>query len=164
MPDMTTLTIVGAVWAALLIITWALCVAAAHGGQEDRAPEHEVPVRQPTVVADTGAIRDHLQDALEIMQAEQLTVSVNIDGRDAVLATARGVVEARTGRRPTLELPIRVGERKVATLQAARRPGERRFDAEDTLMLQKIAMTVAAAMELERSSGSVPVPVPSAMA
>ena len=29
MPDMTTLVIVGAVWAALLILAWALCVAAA---------------------------------------------------------------------------------------------------------------------------------------
>lgn len=164
MPDMTMLVIVGAVWAALLILAWALCVAASHGGQDDRPHVAETPARRPTVVADTGAIRGHLSDALAIMQAEQLTVSVDIDGRKAVLATARGVVEAVAGRRPTLAVPVRVGERKVATLEAARRPGDRRFDADDTLMLQKVAVTVAAAMETERSSGSVPVGAPSAMA
>jgi GAF domain-containing protein len=164
MPDMTTLVIVGAVWAALLILAWALCVAAAHGGQDDRPEMDETPARRPTIVADTGAIRGHLVDALAIMEAEQLTVSVDIEGREAVLATARGVVEAQAGRRPTLAIPIRIGERKVATLEAARRPGERRFDADDVLILQKVAVTVAAAMETERSSGSVAVRAPSAMA
>ena len=164
MPDMTTLVIVGAVWAALLILAWALCVAAAHGGQADRPQMDEAPARRPTVVADTGAIRGHLSDALAIMEAEQLTVSVDIDGRQAVLATARGVVEAVPGRGPTIAVPVRVGERKVATLEAARRPGERRFDTGDTLMLQKVALTVAAAMETERSSASVPVHAPGAMA
>lgn len=164
MPDMTTLVIGGAVWAALLMLAWTLCAAASRGGQDDRVLEDQTPARRPTVVADTGAIRSHLSDALAILEAEQLTVSVDIDGREAVLATARGVVEARAGRRPKLAIPIRVGERKVATLAAERRPGERRFTADDTLMLQKVAVTVGAAMETERSSRSVPISSPSAMA
>lgn len=164
MPDMTTLVIVGAVWAALVILAWALCAAASSGGQDHRVLTDETSARRPTVVADTGAIRGHLRDALTIMHAEELTVSVDIDGREAVLAAARGVVEARPGRRPTLAVPVRVGERKVATLAAVRRPGERRFDAGDTLMLQNVAVTVAAAMETERSSTPVPVRASSAMA
>ena len=164
MPDMTLLVIVGAVWAALLILVWALCIAAARGGPDDRVHVDQTSARRPTVVADTGAIRTHLRDALTILHAEELTVSVDIDGQEAVLAAARGVVEARPGRRPTLAVPVRVGERKVATLAAARRPGERRFTADDTLMLQKVAVTVAGAMETERSSSSVPVRATSAMA
>jgi GAF domain-containing protein len=164
MPDMTTLLIVGAVWAALLIVVWALCVAASHGDRKDERIHNAASTRRPTVVADTGAIRDHLQDALELVGADQLTVMVDIDGRPAVLATAPGVVEAEDGRRPTIAVPVRVGERKVATLEAARRAGERRFDTGDTLMLRKVADTLAGAMETERSSGSVPVRAPSAMA
>ena len=163
MPAMTTLVIAGAVWAALVIVAWALCAAASSGGQDDRLLMHDTTARRPTVVADTGAIRGHLRDALAIMQAEQLTVSVDIDGRASVLASAPGVVEACAARRPRLAVPVRIGERKVATLEAVRRPGERRFDAGDTLMLQKVAVTVADAMETERSSISVPVGAASAM-
>ena len=164
MPDVTTLVIVGAVWAALMMLVWALCIAAARGdGQDDRlsAPGS---VRRPTVVADTGAIRQHLQDGLRAMKAEQLTVTVDMDGRDAVLASARAVVEARPGDWPKMAVPIRVGGRSVAMLRAARRPGERRFDAADMLLLQGVAERVAAAMQTAHPSGSVPVDEPSAMA
>ena len=124
----------------------------------------DASTRRPTVVADTGAIRACLQDALQIMAAEQLTVSVDIDGRPAVLATAPGVLEAHGGRRPRITVPVRVGEREVATLAAARRAGDRRFDAGDALMLRNVADAVAEAMQVERSSGSVPVREPRAMA
>jgi GAF domain-containing protein len=164
MPDVMTLLIVGAVWAALLIVVWALCVAASHGDRQDARIHETASADRPTVVADTGAIRDHLQDALQLVEAEQLTVTVDIDGRPAVLASAPGVVEAAPGRRPSIAVPVRVGERKVATLEAVRPPGERRFDTGDTLMLRKVADTVAGAMETERSSISVPVRAPSAMA
>ena len=164
MPDVTTLLIVGAVWAALVVVVWALCVAAARGDRQDQRIQDAADARRPTVVADTGAIRDHLQDALQLVDAEQLTVMVDIDGRPAVLATAPAVVEAEPGRRSAVAVPVRVGERKVATLEAVRRPGERRFDTADTLLLRKVADTVADAMETERSSISVPVRAPSAMA
>lgn len=165
MPDVTTLVIVGAaVWAMLLVLVWALCVAAAHGdGQDDRTND-DASSRRPTVVADTGAIRERLHDALQIMEAEQLTVTVDIDGRPAVLATAPGVLEARGGRRPRMTVPVRIGEREVATLEAARPVGERRFDRGDALMLNNVAGAIAEAMQVERSSGSVPVREPSAMA
>lgn len=164
MPDITVLAIVGAVWAALLVVVWALFVAAARSdGQDDRV-RADAPERRPTVVADTGAIRDHLRDALELVHAEQLLVTVDIDGRPAVLAAARSVVEARPGRAPTATVPVWVGERRVATLEAARPPGERRFDAGDTLMLRKVADAVGRSLQVERSSVSVPAHKPSAMA
>ena len=163
MPDVMTLVIVGAVWAALLILVWALMVAASKSdGQEDRLSGEET-ARRPTVVADTGAIRVQLSDALPLMRAEKLTVRVDIDGNEAVLATAPGVVEAQPGRWPTLEVPVRVGGRTVATLEAARRPGERRFDAGDMLLLQNVAESVAAAMQTAHPSGSVPTRAPSAL-
>ena len=81
-----------------------------------------------------------------------------------MLATAPGVVEAEGGRHPAIAVPVRVGHRQVAMLRAARRPGDRRFDTADTLMLRKVADAVALAMETERSSTSVPVRARSAMA
>lgn len=164
MPDMTMLMIVGAVCAALLILAWALRVASARADRRDEGVHDEVAARRPTVVADTGAIRGHLQDALALVHADQLTVTVDIDGRPSVLATAPGVVEAGPGRRPTAAVPIRVGGRNVATLEAARRAGRPRFDAGDTLMLRKVADSVAAAMETERSPVSAPAGAPSATA
>ena len=164
MPDVTTLVIVGAAWAALLVLVWAMCVASARGdGQDDRLSAQDT-ARRPTVVADTGAIRDHLQDGLRVMKAEQLTVTVDMDGRDAVLASARSVVEARQGDWPKLAVPVRLGGRNVAMLRAARRPGERRFDAEDMMLLQGVAERVSAAMLTAHPSTSVPADSPSAMA
>jgi GAF domain-containing protein len=163
MPDVTTLVIAGGAWALLLVLVWAMCAAAARGdGQDDRA---EASVPQPsTVVADTGAIREHLHESMRLVGAEQLTVTVGIDGRDAILASAPGVVEARPGDRPQLAVPVRLGGRNVAMLRATRRPGAPRFDAADMLVMQGIAARVAGAMQTAHSSAAVPLDEPSAMA
>ena len=152
MPDMTTLAMVGAGCVALVVVVWALRAAAA---RRERTAEGE-PTRRPAVVADTGAIREHLRDALTLLEAEELTVTVEIDGRPAVLASARGVVEAREGRWSRATVPVRAGGWPVARLEAARRPGERRFDAADMLMLRKVADSVGAAMQTADQAGSVP--------
>jgi hypothetical protein len=164
MPDITVLAIVGAVWAALLVLAWAMFVAAARSDRQDDRIHQDVPERRPTIVADTGAIRDHLRKALELVHAEQLVVTVGIDGRSAVLAATRSVVEARPGRSPEAAVPVWVGARRVATLEATRRPGEPRFDAADTLMLRRVADGVGRSLQIERPSVSVPVRAPSAMA
>ena len=173
MPDVTTLVIVGAaVWATLLVLVWALCVAAARAdGQDDRGHEN-ASTRRPTEVADTGAIRDHLQDALPLLGARQLSLTVEIDGRAAVLASVPGAVEAPEERAPQGAMPVRVSGHVVATLVAVREPGQPRFGPAEMMMLRGIADTVAQTMETAiseaagtgRSSSSVPVSAPSAMA
>ena len=164
MPDITVLAIVGGVCAALLVLAWALFVAAGRRDRQDDRLRADAPERRPTIVADTGAIRERLRDALELVHAEQLVVTVDIDGRPAVLAAARPVVEARPGRAPAAAVPVWVGGRRVATLEASRPPGDRRFDAGDTLMLRTVADAVGRSLQLERPSESVPVREPSAMA
>jgi GAF domain-containing protein len=140
-----------------------MCAAAARGdGQDDRPGQ--VTSRPATVVADTGAIREHLQESMRLIGAEQLTVTVEIDGRDAILARVPGVLEARQGQRPHLTVPIRVGGRRVALLRAERPAGGARFDAADMLAMQGICDRVASAMQTAHSSGSVPLDEPSAMA
>ena len=172
MPDVTTLVIVGAaVWATLLVLVWALCVSAARaGGQDDRAHESRSP-RRPTVVADTGAIRDHLQDVLPLLGARQLSLTVEIDGRAAVLASAPSAIEAPDERAPRGAVPVRVSGHVVASLVALRDPGQPGFGAAEMMMLRGVADTVAQTMETaieeasgtERSSSSVPMGAPSAM-
>jgi hypothetical protein len=163
MPDVTTLVIAAGVWTLLAALVWAMCVAAGRSeGQDDRL-EISTP-RPSTVVADTGAIREHLRESMRLIGAEQLTVTVGIDGRDAVLASAPGVVEARSGDRPTQAVPVRLGGRNVAMLRATRPPGAGRFDAADVLVMQGIASRVATSMQTAHSSVSVPLDEPSAMA
>jgi hypothetical protein len=161
-PDVSTLVIVGAGWGLLLVAVWALCAAAGRGDAEEGVTSAEVR-SAPAVVADTGAIRAWLQDALGELDADGLTVTVRIDERDAVLASARPVVEAAPGRWPQLAVPVRVGGRTVAMLRAARRPGRPRFGAADMFALHALAARVAGAMESAQPS-SVPVDEPSAMA
>jgi GAF domain-containing protein len=165
MPDVSTLVIAGAVWTLLVILVWALCVAAARGeGRQERADAKADQGQRPTVVADTGAIRVHLAESVEVLRAEQLTVTVDIDGRDAVLASSRAVVEARPGKRAQLDVPVRLDGRRVAMLRASRAPGAARFDAADMLLAQGVAARVASSMQTAHSSGSVPADAPSAMA
>lgn len=173
MPDVTTLVIVGvALWAALLVLVWSLCVAAARAGGQDDRVNTTASARRPTVVADTGAIRDRLHDALPILGARQLSLTVEIDGRAAVLASVPGAIEARDEDAPRGAVPVRVSGHLVATLVALRAPGEPQFGTAELLMLRGVADTVAQTMETalseasgtERSSTSVPVRAPSAMA
>ena len=165
MPDVSTLVIAGAIWTLLLILVWALCVAAGRGeAAEQRADAVGDQERRPTVVADTGAIRTHLAESVALLRAEQLTVTVDMDGRDAVLASSRAVVEARPGDRPHLDVPVRLEGRSVAMLRAVRTPGSPRFDAADMLLAQGVAARVASSMQTAHPSVSVPADEPTAMA
>lgn len=173
MPDVTLLVIVGAaLWATLLVLAWALIVAASRAdGQDDRVQE-TASTKRPTVVADTGAIRHHLQDALPIVGARQLSLTVEIEGRTAVLASVPGAVEARDERAPRGAVPVYVSGHVVAMLVAVREPEQPRFGAAEMLTLRSVADTIAQTMETalseasgtERSSSSVPVRPPGAMA
>jgi hypothetical protein len=163
MPDVTTLVIAGGAWVLLAALVWAMCVAAGRAdGHEDHLAA-STP-RPTTVVADTGAIREQLQESMRLIGADQLTVTVGIDGRDAVLASAPGVIEARPGDRPKQSVPVRVGGRHVAVLRASRPPGSPPFEAADVLVMQGIAVRVAASMQTAHPSVSVPLDAPSAMA
>jgi hypothetical protein len=173
MPDVTLLVIVGvALWATLLVLVWAMCVAAARADGQDGRLNVNTSTKRPTVVADTGAIRDHLQDALPIVGARQLSLTVEIEGREAVLASVPGAVEARDEQAPRGAVPVRVSGHVVATLAAVREPGQPRFGPAELMMLRGVADTIAQTMETalseasgtERSSRSVPVDAPSAMA
>lgn len=160
MPDVSTLAIVGGAWLMLLALVWALCVAAARGDRQDGAGRDREQQQEPAeprherraVIADTGGIRAHLRAASGLIEADQLKVTVDVDGTQAVLATSRAVVEAHRG--DWLELTIPVG-RAGAMLTAVRRPGSEPFDDADRLVLRAVAARVAGALQTTHPSSEV---------
>jgi hypothetical protein len=150
MPVWTWVMVAGGAWALLLVFAWALCAAAGRGDgrREGRRPaEPAEPPTTSTVVADTGGIRAYLRAASEFIEAEQLTVTIDVGGTTAVLACSRSVVEVEPGPRPELTTPVWLGGREVATLRAVRRPGERAFDPADRLLLQALSARVAGSLQ-----------------
>jgi hypothetical protein len=166
MPDVSTLMIAAGAWLLLLVLVWALCVAAgrADGDPRQRAITVDPAVPRTTVVVDTGGLRAHLRAGATLIEAEQLTVTADVGGTDVVLASSRAVVEAVAGEWPELTEPVRLAGGAHATLRAVRRPGARPFDASDRLLVQALAARVSGSLAVTHPSKKANLTSPNALA
>lgn len=169
MPDMQTLVIAGAVWAMLGAFAFALCRAAARGEGVPAPGPRAVPdglpeTGPPPVVADVGGLRAQLRAAAGLMETAQLSVTIDLGGTEAILATTRSVALVQPGDSPALTVPILRDGQQVARLRALRRHDQPPFDTTDRQLMEAVAARLSATMDVADPARTVPLDRSGAMA
>jgi hypothetical protein len=159
---MTWVLIALAIWLALLVCVWALCVAA---GRADRAPapgadarwagvpgppEQARPAEEHTIpsVADVAALQTRLEAAAVMLRAQRVALVAHGRAGARTLAGAGGDLSTEGAH----ELEVAVGS--AATLVATRAAAQGAFTDADRRLLAAVAESVGDVVVPDRGAAA----------